>query len=224
MSLPRREQPELLDLGAYDDLDELRQNLDDMARYARLLRLTAALEQLLPKGTAHVLDVGCGSGTLLRELVEGLGARYVGVDRSSAVLRLAQQIQPRSQFVRADGARLPFADASFDSVVCVHTLHHFSPQGAAHLLAECARIARQRVICIDLHRSALGLVGAWVLTRLTSRNRLTRADGVTSVQRAYTLQEAQRLALAAGWANFRTCRAGVAGYALVLDNSGTSAN
>ncbi len=70
-------------------------------------------------GARTVLDVGGGHGRLTR-LLPGLGLRALLVDLSAAMLDLA----PRPA-VRADGARLPAADASVDAVAALYTLYHY---------------------------------------------------------------------------------------------------
>jgi SAM-dependent methyltransferase len=77
-----------------------------------------------------VLDLGCGRG----HAAHYLGARWsVGVDRDHDALAA----QPRPG-VRADLRRLPFPDAAFASVVCLHAVEHVpDPE---HVVAECARV------------------------------------------------------------------------------------
>jgi SAM-dependent methyltransferase len=70
-------------------------------------------------GARTVLDVGGGHGRLAR-LLPGLAMRALLVDLSPAMLGLA----PRPA-VRADGARLPVADASVDAVAALYTLYHY---------------------------------------------------------------------------------------------------
>jgi SAM-dependent methyltransferase len=70
-------------------------------------------------GARTVLDVGGGHGRLTR-LLPALGLRGLLVDLSAAMLDLA----PRPA-VRADGARLPAADASVDAVAALYTLYHY---------------------------------------------------------------------------------------------------
>src|SRR6478672_159622 len=71
-------------------------------------------------GARTVLDVGGGHGRLAR-LLPGLGLRVLLLDLSPAMLDLA----PRPA-VRADGARLPAADASVDAVAALYTLYHYT--------------------------------------------------------------------------------------------------
>jgi SAM-dependent methyltransferase len=62
------------------------------------------------------LDLGAGTG-LEAPILASQFDRVVAVDLSAAMLREAPSIPPR---VQADGARLPFADGTFDAVVLVN--------------------------------------------------------------------------------------------------------
>jgi SAM-dependent methyltransferase len=75
--------------------------------------------RLAAAGARLVLDVGGGHGNLAR-LLPGLGLRCLLIDISPAMLALA----PRPA-VRADGPRLPVADASVDAVAALYTLYHY---------------------------------------------------------------------------------------------------
>jgi SAM-dependent methyltransferase len=71
-------------------------------------------------GARTVLDVGGGNGKLAR-LLPALSMRCLLIDVSPTMLSLA----PRPS-VRADGARLPVADASVDAVAALFTLYHYT--------------------------------------------------------------------------------------------------
>jgi demethylmenaquinone methyltransferase/2-methoxy-6-polyprenyl-1,4-benzoquinol methylase len=101
------------------------------ARWRR--RAVAALD-LEPGG--RVLDVGCGTGDLCRELTRG-GHRAVGIDRSAGMLRAAGTDQP---LVRADGEHLPVPDASLDGVISGFVLRNVVDLDA--LFRACARALR----------------------------------------------------------------------------------
>jgi ubiquinone/menaquinone biosynthesis C-methylase UbiE len=87
-------------------------------------QLLAFVEEREP-ARLSVLDIGCGTGN---QLIADRGAlpqiRYVGLDRSSGMLRQARRKAPGIGWVRADGAGLPFAAGSFDFVCCQFAFHH----------------------------------------------------------------------------------------------------
>jgi ubiquinone/menaquinone biosynthesis C-methylase UbiE len=80
----------------------------------------------------RILDAGCGGGDLLAELPRCL---CVGVDISDVALAEARRVAPRALLALAGGESLPFADRSFDRVVCLGNLEHFldASRGAREL-------------------------------------------------------------------------------------------
>ena len=71
---------------------------------------------LLPLGERRVLDVGCGDGSVLRDLLR-YGARpekLEGVDLLAERIERARELSLNVRFSEADAAALPCADASFD--------------------------------------------------------------------------------------------------------------
>lgn len=84
----------------------------------------------------RVLFVGVGLADLPAKL--GPRERFVGVDLNHEFLPQASR---HCQAVQGDAAALPFADGSFDAVVCPMVLHHLVGQGVLEqALAECARV------------------------------------------------------------------------------------
>jgi len=190
-----------------DDLDELAENLRDVAfANARLGGTAPVVRALRRLDGRRILDVGSGAGDVALALVRDGARRGVGVhvtclDRSAQMLGIARRATgggPALDFVRADGAALPYPDDAFDVVTCTLALHHFEPDAAPVLLRELRRVARSSPVVCDLRRSPLAYAAAWLWSR-TSRNRLTRHDAPLSVRRAYTPREVLALARAAGW-------------------------
>jgi len=90
-----------------------------------------------------VLDVGCGTGLLLPALLETYpDAVITELDLAEEMLRanVAKLALSRVRHVCADGARLPFADAAFDLVLCFGVLPHFEDLYGA--LGELVRVLR----------------------------------------------------------------------------------
>lgn len=82
------------------------------------------LSLLRPLAGKRLLDVGCGNGLTLAAAAR-LGADTCGVDFSAEGLALAKKKSPQTEFVKADGCRMPFASADFDLVLSVGSLEHY---------------------------------------------------------------------------------------------------
>lgn len=197
---------ELLD-GPVESVNELEENFSDIERANRYLGGLSAIEAAIAEiDPQSVLDVGCGSADVARELVRaarsrGCNLRMVCLDANPQVLSIARRSAADSsmEFVLGDGLRLPFEDASFDVAMCNLTLHHCDPDAALTLLRELRRVSRRSPLVTDLRRSRAAWLGAKLLTVLFTRNRLTRHDAPLSVLRAYSPAEALHLAHRAGW-------------------------
>ncbi len=98
-----------------------------------LKRLQICLDLLPERAISRLLDVGCGTGVILPELVR----------RADAVWAVDSQLQDRSlkkmmelekisaQVAAADLLRLPFKDSSFDAVLLISILEHIADQARA---------------------------------------------------------------------------------------------
>jgi hypothetical protein len=67
--------------------------------------------------------------------------------------------------------------------------HHFQGLTLARLLSELARVARRRVVVLDIRRHWLAYWGFVAWSRLFTHDRLVRHDGALSVLRGFTSQE-----------------------------------
>src|SRR5439155_10972550 len=89
-----------------------------------------------------ILDVGCGTGRLLRAAEERFrDARLEGVDAAIEMVKYAQAVLPagsRITFQQAAAEKLPFPDAQFDLVFSTMTFHHWADQRAG--INEVARV------------------------------------------------------------------------------------
>ncbi|MEU8994945.1 class I SAM-dependent methyltransferase [Streptomyces caniferus] len=79
----------------------------------------------LPRRFSHALDIGSGSGDLVR-LLAGRAAAVTGIDADPVITDRARQLTPAAlpvTFTVADAAA-DVPDGSYDVVTCVATLHH----------------------------------------------------------------------------------------------------
>ncbi|HEV7903948.1 MAG TPA: methyltransferase domain-containing protein [Pyrinomonadaceae bacterium] len=161
-----------------------------------------------------VLDVGAGSGELLRVVARearrrGWRARLTGLElneRSARAILEESQDFPEITAVRGDAFHLPFADDSFDYAICSLFTHHFRDEAVVEILRELKRIARRRLFVIDLHRHALAYFLYTTAGRLFLHNRLLREDGALSIRRSFRAGELGRLAKEAQLADVKVRR------------------
>lgn len=153
-----------------------------------------------------VLDVGAGSGELLRvaaSWARETRRRFRGVglelnERSAqAILEDSTNFLEISS-VRGDALRLPFADDEFDYVMCSLFTHHFVDDQVVNILREMSRVARRRIFVIDLHRDPVPYFFYTTLGKLVLKNRLLRHDGALSILRSFKPRELLNLGRAAG--------------------------
>jgi len=153
-----------------------------------------------------VLDVGAGSGELLR--VTAVWARetarqFHGVglelnERSAKSINDETEQFEEISAVRGNALKLPFADSQFDYVICSLFTHHFVDEQVILILGEMSRVVRRRLFVIDLHRHPIAYLLYTTLGKLVLHNRLVRHDGALSILRGFKSDELLELAQQAG--------------------------
>ncbi|MFW5938328.1 MAG: class I SAM-dependent methyltransferase [Halanaeroarchaeum sp.] len=133
-----------------------------------------ALDVLDVGPSDDVLDVGCGTGALTRVLAEETDGRVVGLDADRDLLRAGSCDVP---VVVGDARSLPFADDSFDLVVCQALLVNlFDPERAVR---EFARVASGRIAAIEPDNERVAVESTVdAEPRLERRAREAYLDGV----------------------------------------------
>ena len=190
--------------------DDLR-NLRIINRYfGGLYALKKAVVPLVMKtsGTevVAILDLATGSGDQPVSLAKafrrkGKHVRITALDRNEFMLKTAREYASgfhEIHFEPGDVLDLQYDERSFDVVTCSLAIHHLSRANAVRLLREMNRISRTGFVVNDLSRSYIGAGTAWMYTRLTTTNPMTRYDSVSSVQRAFTKEELRGMAEEAG--------------------------
>jgi SAM-dependent methyltransferase len=155
-----RQAPEFV--SSYESLE--RDPYASAFTYSRM-RLEQALAEHLP-GTGdglRALDVGCGTGHHMLALA-ARGFDVAGVDGSREMLDAARLASPKAELHQADLAAVPFADASFDLILCIEVLRYLAdPQPC---VGEMARVLRPGGVCLVTAAPLFSLNGYALVNRL----------------------------------------------------------
>ena len=209
---PRNLRDELLDLDEAP-YEEVRDSLNDVATVNRYLSgyrvLLHHAEKFLKEHQLDrpftVLDAATGSADQPVALVRlarrlGISIQITAIDINSKMLKMAKDEiceYPEIRLVQCDVLALPFKDEEFDLAVNNLSLHHFTWENAVAILKSIYKSARLGFLVNDLHRSRIAHAVIFLLTRIFTRNRLTRYDAPVSVMNAFTPSEFRELAIQA---------------------------
>lgn len=144
-----------------DAYDRLLPGLD--AEHPRDLAMLEAFADAAAETGGCVVDVGCGTGRIARWL-GARGLSVVGVDPSSAMLRIASAAQPDAAFEVGTATAIPAPTASAAGVLAWYSLIHVPPGELDAAAAELARVVHPGGVVLVAAQSGAGmrrLVGAY---------------------------------------------------------------
>lgn len=118
--------------------------LYDLQLFLEKPALRTAIALAGPRSDDRVLDVGTGTGALLRELARSgtQAAEVVGVDASATMLERARStgLPGDWELAQVDARRLPFADERFSLVFAAYLLNVLSDEDCNAVLREARRV------------------------------------------------------------------------------------
>jgi ubiquinone/menaquinone biosynthesis C-methylase UbiE len=214
--------------------DEIVRSMKDVARANRifwgthtvlshLAQILADVDRVKP---IRVLDVATGSADIPQAMISwakrrGHNLSVTAVDNMPSMLKMAQEAAPDVALVQADALRLPFAQRTFDLAVCALAFHHLRFDQCVSLLRAMDRLTTRGFIVSDLRRDRLALLAIQSGMRLIRSHPFTRYDAPTSVRRAYTPREYEKMIALSGVRNMRIYSHGYVRIALVQNKSTT---
>ncbi|PYS99315.1 MAG: hypothetical protein DMF63_11880 [Acidobacteria bacterium] len=210
----RATEPERIDTGDYTP-EEYQTFLREIAFINRHFGDGRALKKTLLREieekdlrTFSVLDVGCGSGELLRMIATFADstdrhATLVGIDLnpiSSSTTHTESLQFSQISSVRGDAFQLPFADDSFDYAISSLFFHHLTDDQIPIVLKEMSRVAHRGIVVIDLHRDVVPFIAYKFLCAAFRISPLVREDGSLSIRKGFRAAEIHAIADKAGFA------------------------
>jgi SAM-dependent methyltransferase len=137
------------EIDAQPDPVRIIESLEERGRTPAQARMRRRFLRFIPvRAGAAVLEVGCGTGVIVRDMAGLVGprGRVVGVDVSRTAIEGARHLcrahpaSRRMAFRVADGVRLPFRAGQFDVTVAVTVMLHVADPLA--VVTEMARVTR----------------------------------------------------------------------------------
>lgn len=148
-------------LAEVDDLptETLEETSVEAPRPLVALRKQAVLDALRAAGSARVVDLGCGEGALLRELIQHAEfTEVLGVDVSARALQLAERRLNLDRMPDSQRARLRLLQSSltyrderlagYDAVVLMEVVEHLDPERLPALESTVFGDARPRTVIV----------------------------------------------------------------------------
>lgn len=206
---------ERIDTGDYTAA-EYDRFLHEIGFINRVLGDKWALEKTLLRGIERenlqefsILDVGAGSGELLRAIAgyarkTKRKANLLGLELNA---RSAQAILEESkdfteiESIRGNALQLPFAENAFDYAICSLFTHHFTDENVIKILSEMNRVTRHGIFVIDLYRHPAAYSLYKLFCTVFRISGLVREDGLLSILRSFKPDELAKLAAEAGLEN-----------------------
>ncbi len=133
---------------AFDFLTPFYDRVINLLAYGKAFKRMALELSEITDGE-KVLDVGCGSGTLLIEVKTRYpNSDVIGIDPDKKILQLAEkkleQAGVKARLVQGFAQELPFPSASFDLVISTLIFHHLSSSVKVEATRDIYRVLKEK--------------------------------------------------------------------------------
>jgi 2-polyprenyl-3-methyl-5-hydroxy-6-metoxy-1,4-benzoquinol methylase len=161
--------------------------------------------------TLSIVDLGCGSGAMLRLIAqkascEGKKVDLTGIDANRHIVTYARTHTADFKNIRIETLNIfanEFQKLEFDIVIATLFFHHFSDRELVTFFSSLKKQARAAIIVNDIHRHTLAYYSIKWLTLLFSNSSMVKYDAPLSVLRAFTRKEIKTILNNAGIENYQ---------------------
>jgi len=147
-----------------------------------------------------IIDVGCGSGDILRS-VANFGRRnnykmtLIGVDANPTAISYAKKLSKKYHeilFLTENIFSNDFEKRKFDVLLATLFLHHFNKDELVRFLSKSLTNAKLGIVVNDLHRHKLAYF-LFLALSVFIKNRMVVEDGLTSISRAFKRKDLENI-------------------------------
>ncbi len=156
-----------------------------------------ALDQLFkehPREKYTIIDIGCGDGSMLREVADHCAEKHIktqliGFDLNEKSINIAKEYSSgygNIQYLTQDVLALKPEEYGCDILLCTLTLHHFSQEQIHTFIKKFALLATIGIIVNDLDRNKIGFALFKVFSHVFMKTYIAKHDGLVSIKSAFT--------------------------------------
>ncbi len=95
-----------------------------------------------------ILEIGCSTGNIAREIIDMDNNSYYGVDISKEYIEVANKSTIKGKFFQMDARELDFSNESFDIVMLSSVLHHIDDDTGKNCFKEIHRVLKKDGVVI----------------------------------------------------------------------------
>jgi len=195
----RSHQTEIMDEFDFkgQELEDVLREIDRVNRFLGGNKVSLkGIEHLIeatPQESFTLVDVGCGSGDLLRSIAKWakehkLQFKLIGIDANPHTIQLAQSFSsdyPEIEFTSMDVFSKDFNSVNADIITCCLTLHHFKDHQNKDFLQYLTHQSKLGVVINDLHRSSIAYYLFQLYALLFMKSSVAKTDGLISILRGF---------------------------------------
>ncbi|MEK6782810.1 MAG: methyltransferase domain-containing protein [Bacteroidota bacterium] len=172
--------------------------------------LNSLLQHVTIKKTISIVDLGCGSGEMLRLISkaanrDGRKVELFGIDANPNITSFAQKhsaAYDHISFEAQDIFSKEFQGRKFDVALATLFFHHFDDEQLIAFFKLLKGQVNIGIVINDIHRHFLPYYSIKLLTRFFSRSSMVKFDAPLSVLRAFKKKELINILSKAGIENY----------------------
>lgn len=159
--------------------------------------LSTLLDKTDRQNEISIVDLGCGSGEMLRLIAKqakqkGHNVRLVGVDANPNIISFAERQSREYDNIRFETLNIfskEFQQRKFDIVLATLFFHHFDDKQLISFFKQLKSQVAIGIVLNDIHRHSLAYHSIRLLTKFFSKSSMVKYDAPLSVLRAFKKDE-----------------------------------